>query len=129
MKTHIVVGAILAVALSACGSQPKPPAELPPSTTVAQTTPILPPAVPAKGDKPPREFIIGKWGTDGDCTLAIDLKADGTSDGPFGNWSYSNGVISFPDEPEIRVNVTVIDDKTMLSTNSDGKTAEMTRCP
>lgn len=130
MKTHIVVGAILAVALSACGSQPKPPAELPPSTTVAQTTPILPPAVPAKGDKPPREFIIGKWGTDGDCTLAIDLKADGTSDGPFGNWTYNDGVIGFAEEPDFKVNVTVIDGNTMKSTNdSSDKTSMMTRCP
>ena len=130
MKTHIVVGAILAVALSACGSQPKPPAGLPPATTVAQTTPILPPAVPAKGDKPPREFIIGKWGTDGDCTLAIDLKADGTSDGPFGNWTYNDGAIGFVDEPDFKVNVTVIDGNTMKSTNdSSDKTSMMTRCP
>lgn len=87
-------------------------------------------ALPAKGDKPTREFVIGKWGTDGDCKLAIDLRPDGTSDGPFGNWSYADGVISFPEEPDFKVNVTIIDDKTMRSTNATSdKPSTMTRCP
>lgn len=60
---------------------------------------------------------------------AIDLRADGTSDGPFGNWSYSNGVISFADAPELKVDVTVVDANTMESHNDSGKTAQMTRCP
>jgi hypothetical protein len=84
----------------------------------------------AKGDKPTRNFVVGKWGTDGDCTLAIDLRPDGSSDGPFGAWLYSDGVISFPEAPELTVNVTVVDDETMQSTNGDnGKTTQMTRCP
>jgi uncharacterized protein (DUF1684 family) len=61
--------------------------------------------------------------------LAIDLRADGTSDGPFGKWAYADGVISFPEDPEFKVDVTVIDSKTMESTNDEGKTAQMTRCP
>ena len=74
--------------------------------------------------------MIGKWGTDGDCTLAIDLRPDGSSDGPFGAWSYSDGVISFPEEPTFKVNVTVLDPNTMQSTNdSSNKTSKMTRCP
>jgi hypothetical protein len=85
---------------------------------------------PAKGEKPGREFLIGKWGTDGDCTMAIDLRPDGTSDGPFGNWAYSDGVISFPEEPDFKVNVTVIDHDTMRSTNATtDKPSTMTRCP
>ena len=87
------------------------------------------PAAPAKGEQPSREFLIGKWGTNGDCALAIDLRADGTSDGPFGNWSYSDGVIGFADEPDFRVNVTIIDAQKMESTNDSGKTSKMTRCP
>jgi hypothetical protein len=83
-----------------------------------------------KGEKPSREFVVGKWGTNGDCELAIDLRADGTSDGPFGNWTYNDGVIGFVDEPDFKVNVTVIDDSTMESTSeSSGKTQKMTRCP
>ena len=74
--------------------------------------------------------MIGKWGTDGDCTMAIDLRADGTSNGPFGDWTYSDGVISFVDAPDFAVNVTILDDSTMQSINdSTGKTSKMTRCP
>ena len=86
--------------------------------------------VPAMGEKPSKDFVIGKWGTNGDCALAIDLRPDGTSDGPFGNWAYSDGVISFPDEPEFKVSVTVIDANTMESTNATSdKASRMTRCP
>ena len=126
------VAATTALVLAACGAPTKPAAEVSnaaTSSTVSSQVATTSAASPTKGDKPNKEFVVGKWGTDGDCTLAIDLKADGTSDGPFGNWSYTDGVISFTDEPDIKVNVTVIDDKTMLSTNSDGKTAKMTRCP
>lgn len=121
-----------ALVLTGCGGgatsaertsdQPASPATSTVAVTSTQTTPV-------KGDKPTKEFVVGKWGTDGDCTLAIDLRADGTSDGPFGNWSYSDGIISFPDAPELTVNVTVIDDTTMESRNDSGKTAKMTRCP
>lgn len=138
MKIRFAVGVIAALALTACGGQTKPAADTPTvsatsgtsvavvaSSEVATTTP----AAPAKGDRPSREFLIGKWGTNGDCTLAIELRPDGTSDGPFGNWTYKDGVIGFADEPDFKVSVTVIDDKTMESTNDGGKTSQMTRCP
>ncbi len=138
MKIRFAVGVIAALALTACGGQTKPAADtsgvsatsgtsvaVVASSEVATTTP----AAPAKGDRPSREFLIGKWGTNGDCTLAIELRPDGTSDGPFGNWTYKDGVIGFADEPDFKVSVTVIDDKTMESTNDGGKTSQMTRCP
>lgn len=88
------------------------------------------PASPVAGGKPSRDFVIGKWGTDGDCAMAIDLRPDGTSDGPFGNWTYTDGVIGFTDEPDFKVSVTVLDDNTMESTNdSTDKKSRMTRCP
>lgn len=140
MDIRPAVCAIVALALTACSGQgkPAPDATASPasSTSSAVATSSVAPestrpaAAPAKGDKPTREFVIGKWGTDGDCALAIDLRADGSSDGPFGNWTYNDGVISFPEEPDFKVNVTVIDDKTMQSTNaSSPKTSRMTRCP
>ena len=73
--------------------------------------------------------MIGKWGTNGDCALAVDLRADGTSDGPFGNWRYDDGVISFVDEPDFKVSVTVVDPNTMKSVGNEDKPATMTRCP
>jgi len=123
--------------LTACGGQTKPAAATSSataassaSTSAATSSHAAPssPVAPVAGDKPTREFLIGKWGTNGDCTLAIDLRADGTSDGPFGNWSYTDGVIGFADEPDFKVSVTVIDAQTMQSAN-DGKTSKMTRCP
>ncbi len=137
MTIRLALGIIAALALTACGGQSKPVAE----TSSTSTTSVAAAssaassqvatssaAAPAAGDKPTREFLIGKWGTKGDCTLAIDLRADGTSDGPFGNWTYSDGVIGFADEPDFKVSVTVIDAQTMESA-SDGKKSTMTRCP
>jgi hypothetical protein len=138
MKIRIAVGIIAALGLTACGSQTKPAAEASvasatsgtsASSTTSSQVVTSSPVAPAAGEKPTREFLIGKWGTDGDCALAIDLRADGTSDGPFGNWTYSDGVIGFVDEPDFKVSVTVIDAQTMESTNDSGKTSKMTRCP
>lgn len=160
MKFRCVIVAGLALALTACGGQDKPAAdksaEKAPATSssaasgsstsgsttssasVAASTSeatsaaeaTSPAAAPMKGEKPSREFVVGKWGTNGDCEMAIDLRADGTSDGPFGNWTYNDGVIGFVEEPDFKVNVTVIDDSTMESTSeSSGKSQKMTRCP
>lgn len=160
MKFRCVIVAGLALALTACGGQDKPAAdksaEKAPATSSSATSgsstsgsttssasvaastseatsaaeATSPAAAPMKGEKPSREFVVGKWGTNGDCGLAIDLRADGTSDGPFGNWTYTDGVIGFVDEPDFKVTVTVIDDSTMESTSeSSGKSQKMTRCP
>lgn len=136
MKIRMIVGVTAVLTLAACSGQAKPSEETPAasassasSSAVATSTVATSAAAsPGVGDKPTREFIVGKWGTDGDCTLAIDFRADGTSDGPFGNWSYSDGVIRFDEEPTVMANVTVIDDNTMESSN-DGQTSMMTRCP
>lgn len=142
MKLHIVAISGLALALAACGSSDKAEGDAaatetaPAASEAAASEPAAaaaPAAAPAKGDKPTREFIVGKWGTNGDCELAMDLRADGTSDGPFGNWTYADGVLGFVDAPEMKISVTVVDDKTMESRNSassDGgsKAQKMTRC-
>lgn len=134
MKFRFVIVAAAGFALVACGGQTKPvpeKSEASTSTSASSTTSstvATSPAASGKGDTPTRDFVVGKWGTNGDCELAIELRADGTSDGPFGKWSYNDGVISFDEEPDFKVNVTVIDDNTMESTN-DGKTSKMTRCP
>lgn len=129
----IRIAAMLAAtfALAACGAQTKPAAEASPPATPSAATEAAESSAPAPGagDKPNRDFVIGRWGTDGDCALAVDLRADGSSDGPFGDWSYSDGVISFADAPDLKVAVTVVDDATMESTNGQGKKSMMTRCP
>ena len=140
MKIRIAFAAAATLALAACGSAEKPAAEASQgantapaapaaSEPVAAASPAGPAAAPAKGDKPTKDFVIGKWGNDGDCAMAIDLKADGASDGPFGNWTYSDGVIGFADAPEMKITVTMVDDKTMDSKNAQGGVHKMTRCP
>jgi hypothetical protein len=150
MKIRYTVGAAAALALFGfsavgCGDKATPGGEnsagslsaassatssaSAPNVSQSASTTSSPAVVAATDARPSREFLIGKWGTDGDCTLAIELRQDGTSDGPFGNWSYDDGVISFADEPDFKVSVTVIDDNTMESTNGAGKPSKMTRCP
>lgn len=140
MKVRLILAATAALSLVGCGAQTTsgtPAAD----TATSSAAPTAAPATsseaagasagaPVAGAKPSRAFVVGKWGTDGDCELAIDLRPDGTSDGPFGNWAYEDGVISFPDDPEFKVSVTVVDENTMTSTNSSSeKTSTMTRCP
>ncbi len=155
MTIRFVAGVLAVLALAGCGSQTKPAAETStasatssqatsaPATSSAATSSAAtssesassassmtatPP--PLTGEKPTKDFVIGKWGTDGDCALAIELRPDGTSDGPFGNWAYNDGVISFPEEPDFKVNVTVLDPNTMNSTHAGSdKITKMTRCP
>lgn len=147
MRIRLAVGIAMALALSACGGQTKsaPDSSATSATSAATSTessspvptsqdpssPVAAPgAAPTKGEKPTREFLIGKWGTDGDCSLAVDLRADGTSDGPFGNWTYNDGTIGFVDEPDFKVRVTILDDNNMESTNDQSaKTTRMNRCP
>ena len=132
MKIRLTVAPIAAVlVLAACGGQSKPAAEsseVPASSAESRAAATSVVAAPGKGETPPRDFIVGKWGTDGDCEMATDLRADGTSDGPFGDWTYSDGAISFVDVPELKITVTVIDDDSMRSDNGES-TSTMTRCP
>ena len=129
MGMHTALVAATAFALTACGGTAQTAAD-PTDTPASGEATVSSAATPAAGEKPGKDFLVGKWGTDGDCDLAIDLRADGTSDGPFGDWAYSDGVISFADAPDLLINVTVIDGQSMESTNgSSGKTTRMTRCP
>lgn len=123
MTTRCVLAlAVAALTLAGCARTAPAPVASSPATS-------SPAAAPGPGDKPDRAFVVGKWGTDGDCTMAIDLRADGTSDGPFGGWSFDDGVITFADAPDLEILVTVVDPDTMSSTNGSGKTSVMTRCP
>lgn len=132
MKLKVISAMAAVMVLGACGSseeaKPEGEAATEAAAPAGEAAAPAPAAASAAGEKPTKEFVVGNWGTDGDCTLAMDLKADGTSDGPFGNWTYEDGVIGFADAPEMKISVTVVDDKTMESVNSQGKKSKMTRC-
>lgn len=132
-------GALAATAavllLAGCGSANE--AEDAGDTTTEAAAPAEAPAVaeaaapsgPAvAGAKPTKEFMIGKWGEDGDCVMAIDFKADGTTDGPFGNWNLEDGVLTMADAPQ-KVHLSIVDDKTIDSKlDGKGESKKMTRC-
>ncbi len=135
MKYGVFAAAGAVLLLAGCGSaneadktgdaatEAAAPAEAPAAAEAAA------PAGPAvAGAKPTKEFMIGKWGQDGDCTLAIDFKADGTTDGPFGNWALEDGVLTMADAPQ-KVHLTIVDDKTIDSRlDGKGEPKKMTRC-
>lgn len=130
MKLQVMAALGAVLVLGGCGSGGEDEGTGGPAPEAAAPDAAAPEtaAAPAAGEKPTKEFVVGKWGNDGDCELAIDLKADGTSDGPFGNWTYADGVIGFADVPEMKITVTVVDDKTMDSINAQGGKHQMTRC-
>lgn len=142
MIYRIALAAVAALALAGCGSADKPQAaasetpKMAAAAPAASASPALASspaaalaATPAKGDKPSKEFMIGKWGEAGDCVMAIDFKADGTTDGPFGNWALNDGVLTMADAPQ-KVHVVVVDAKTMESRlDGKGDPKMMTRCP
>lgn len=85
-------------------------------------------AAPAAGAAPTREFIVGKWGEDGDCKLAIDFKADGSMDGPVEKWEFKDGKLTMVGLPGT-FDLKVVDDKTMESrADGTGEPHKLTRC-
>ena len=141
MNNRIALAAAATLVLSGCGSADKPQAAASDAPKVAEAAPAAsmpapaaspaagPAALPAKGDKPSKEFMIGKWGEAGDCVMAIDFKADGSTDGPFGNWALNDGVLTMADAPQ-KVHVVVVNAKTMeLRLDGKGDPKMMTRCP
>lgn len=136
MKYRILVAATAALALAACSetktaddaattAEAAPAAAAPAADAAA---PAAAAAAPAAGAAPTKEFMVGSWGTDGDCELAIGLKADGTMDGPFDGWKLEGNVLTMIGNPQTST-LTVVDDKTLTAKNSEtGKTFKLTRC-
>lgn len=141
MKYAVLFAATAALALTACGKSETPEA---PAASEAASEAATEAAAPAAseaaaapagaaaftaGEAPSKEFMIGKWGQDGDCTLAIGFNADGTTDGPFGNWNLDAGVLTMADAPQ-KVHIKVVDANKMESRlDGKGEPKMMTRCP
>ena len=93
----------------------------PPATETAAAT-------PAAGKAPTKEFMVGKWGQDGDCALAVEFKADGSMVGPVDRWELNGAELTMVGLPQKMI-LSVVDDKTMES-RLDGKDPpdRLTRC-
>ena len=141
MKANVILIATAALALTACGTRDGNAAAdgntaavaenatattneaAPASATENATAPII----AAAGAAPTRDYIVGKWGEDGDCTLAIEFRADGSTDGPFGNWNLEGDQLTMADNPQA-MTVSVVDQNVMQSIGADGRPRRLTRC-
>lgn len=79
------------------------------------------------GAAPTRDFIVGKWGENGDCTLAIEFRADGTMIGPFERWELNGAKLTMVGAPEA-MTLSVVDQNTMESRLGTGAPRRITRC-
>lgn len=117
-------------AADAAAAPPEPAAE--PSDAVAappEPAPV-PAAVPAKGEPPTREFMVGVWAEPGkSCAAAMDFKADGTLIGPFPRWELNDGVLTMAGNRQ-KIWLTVVDKDTMQSRRSETDPPRtLKRCP
>ncbi len=131
MKIYLGLAAVAALSLTACKSETADTtaeattaASEPAATTAAATAA---PVAAAPGSKPTKDFMVGKWGEEGDCALALEFKADGTMVGPFEKWNLEDGVLEMVGNPQ-KISLTVVDDKTMESQIGNDPKHKLTRC-
>jgi hypothetical protein len=105
-----------------------------PASTENEAAPALentaapaPAAMASAGAAPTRDYIVGKWGENGDCKLAIEFRADGTMVGPFERWELDGGRLTMVGAPE-PMTLSVIDKDTMESRLGTGAARRITRC-
>lgn len=114
----------------AAAASPEPAAE-PSEAAAAPPEPApVPAAVPAKGEPPTREFMVGVWAEPGkSCAAAMDFKADGTLIGPFPRWELNDGVLTMAGNRQ-KIWLTVVDKDTMQSRRSETDPPRtLKRCP
>lgn len=128
MKIYLGLAAVAALSLTACKSETTDTtAEATTASEPAATTAAAAPVAAAPGSKPTKDFMVGKWGEEGDCNLAIEFKADGTMVGPFEKWNLEDGVLEMVGNPQ-KISLTVVDDKTMESQIGNDPKHKLTRC-
>jgi hypothetical protein len=137
MRIAIILVTSAALAVSACGTAESPKDET--ASTATGTNAVAPDdkappaatetaaATPGAGTAPTKEFMVGKWGEDGDCALAIGFNADGTMDGPFDGWELNGAELTMVGNPQ-KMTLSVIDANTMESRLEGGKPNKLTRC-
>ena len=99
---------------------------------------------PAASDKPgadvavetrpvlDRNFLVGRWGDNGDCTKDIVLNADGSFrsyTGGEGQWSIEGNRMRMAGKADaLEAQVELIDQNTIRVTNADGSVGTSQRC-
>jgi hypothetical protein len=79
-----------------------------------------------------REFLIGTWSDQGDCSTTVAFTADGgyaTADGAEGQWSLTGDTLTLSGEAgATRLTIIPIDRNTMEVIGEDGSHDRSTRC-
>jgi hypothetical protein len=136
MKTQFVLAIGAALVLTGCSKSGSSEAAATPSAATAEAsaseaaaTPKVAVAPAAEAGKVPgRDFVVGKWGEAGGCSLAIQFNADGSMVGPFDKWELDNGVLIMVGNPQ-KMHLTVVDADTMESRlDGTGSPRKLTRC-
>lgn len=139
MKLRVILSAMAALSLAACGksaeaggegaaqasaSAPAATESAAPvaSAAAAAAAPVEP------GSAPTREFLIGKWAEAGECDLALQFNPDGTMIGPFERWTLDGGVLAMEGNPS-KIHLKVVDSDAMESRiDGTGSPHKLTRC-
>ncbi|MEA3045203.1 MAG: hypothetical protein QOH47_3041 [Sphingomonadales bacterium] len=95
-------------------------------------------AVPAASAGPgqlDRDFLVGRWTDDGDCSAGGDTAIEFTRDGRFiaanggtGLWNLDGDELTMSGSQTATIRLVVIDRDTMTVVNSDGSLGRSTRC-
>jgi hypothetical protein len=128
MKLAIIAAAAGALMLSACNKSEAPAAEASEAATPDAAAPA-PADAAAAGGAPTKDFMVGKWGDNGDCALAIEFKADGSMVGPVDKWELDDkGVLTMVGLPQ-KMHLKVIDSDNMESRlDGTGEPRKINRC-
>jgi hypothetical protein len=97
------------------------PSGKPGSDAAVETTPIL-----------DREFLVGRWGDNGDCSKDVTLNADGSFtsySGGEGQWSLEGTTMRMAGKQSTQaLQLELIDQNTIRITNPDGSVGTSQRC-
>ena len=125
---------VVALALAACMPQ-APQRQQGSATTTTQTAPSSKPSADVAVETTPildREFLVGRWGDNGDCRQDVTLNADGSFTsytGGEGQWTLNGGTMSMAGKQSTQqVQVEVIDQDHVRITNPDGSIGTSQRC-
>lgn len=124
---------VAALGLAAC--MPQAPQQQGNATTAPTTASSDKPGPGAVTQAIPaltREFLVGRWGDNGDCGQDVTLNADGSFTsytGGEGQWSLNGATMSMAGkESTQQVQVEMIDQDHVRITNPDGSVGTSQRC-